>query len=429
MSILLFEDEFVPQLYPVSLARPAFAITCGGYRLIDLFVESNETLFARVRSHLQSFVPHDFAPFIQTEDGNVGQHWWLNARLVPSVSVVREVKKIIAAGKPAAVISGGSVALAYLPTDKIDQGFARGENKSASKSSRVPSQTDLLAWVEREQLPLVKADLPLFDWPHDVLRQHLLIVADNLLHRIERGDYSEIASGVFAAEGAMLAELVVTDTRRGPIILDEFSSVGPYTFLRGPVYIGANAKVIEHAALKDGVVLGHTSKAGGEIEASILEPYSNKQHFGFLGHSHVGSWVNLGAGTTNSDLKNSYGPITMDYNGRKVATEMQFIGCFIGDYAKAAIHTGIFTGKVIGACSNLYGFVSSNVPSFVNYARSMNLLTEVPVEVAAKSQERMFARRKVEQRPIDAQLLHDLYDLTRDERAPFEPLSKEPIAL
>ena len=423
MPILLFEDEFVGQLHPIATGRPAFAITCGGYRLVDLFAEANETLTARVRPHLRSFVPEDFAPLIQHEDPRVKQHWWLNARLVPSVGILRELKKIIAKGKPAAVVSNGAVALAYLPTEQIDRGF------SADAKSRVPTQKELHDWVHREGLPLITADFPLMEWPHDVLRHHLRIVSENLLHRIERGDYSEIASGVFAAEGAMLAELVVTDTRRGPVILDEYSSVGPYTFLRGPVYIGPNAKVIEHAALKDGVVLGHTSKAGGEIESSILEPYSNKQHYGFLGHSHVGSWVNLGAGTTNSDLKNTYGPITMDYGGRKVATDMQFIGCFIGDYAKAAIHTGIFTGKVIGACSNLYGFVSSNVPSFVNYARSMGLLTEVPVEVAIKSQQRMFARRNVEQRPIDMQLLRDFFELTREERAPFEPLSKDPLTL
>src|SRR5262249_16536497 len=159
----------------------------------------------------------------------------------------------------------------------------------------------------------------------------------------------------------------------------------------------------------------------GEVEASIVEPYSNKQHSGFLGHSYVGSWVNMGAGTANSDLKNSYGPITMEYGGRKVATGMQFIGCFVGDHAKTAIHTRIFTGKTVGVCSMSYGFVSANVPSFVNYARSLGSLSEVPVEVAAKAQERMFTRRGVQQRPRDAQLLRDLHELTRDERAPYEP--------
>jgi glucose-1-phosphate thymidylyltransferase len=166
-------------------------------------------------------------------------------------------------------------------------------------------------------------------------------------------------------------------------------------------------------------------KIGGEVEASIIEPYSNKQHHGFLGHSYLGSWINLGAGTCNSDLKNTYGKVKMDYRGESVATDMQFMGCIIGDYAKSAINTSIFTGKVIGACSMLYGFVTTNVPSFVNYARSFGQVTELPAEIMVATQQRMFARRQVEQRPVDIQLLHAMYDLTRPERQ----LAGEPLSL
>jgi len=170
--------------------------------------------------------------------------------------------------------------------------------------------------------------------------------------------------------------------------------------------------------------LGHTTKIGGELEASTVEPYTNKQHHGFLGHSYLGSWVNLGAGTSNSDLKNTYGKVSMEYAGRRVATEMQFIGCIVGDYAKTAVNTSIFTGKTIGACSMVYGFVTTNVPSFVNYARSFNQITEAPVDVMIATQARMFARRNVEQRPHDIQLLRDMYEMTRDERKiEVEPLS------
>ncbi len=162
----------------------------------------------------------------------------------------------------------------------------------------------------------------------------------------------------------------MTDTKAGPIVLEAGASVGPHSFLAGPVHLGVNSRVLEHAALKHAVALAHTTKIGGEIEASIIEPYSNKQHHGFLGHSYLGSWVNLGAGTCNSDLKNTYGPVNMEYRGRKIPTGMQFVGAIIGDYSKTAINTGIFTGKVIGVGSMVYGFVTTNVPSFVNYARS-----------------------------------------------------------
>jgi len=173
------------------------------------------------------------------------------------------------------------------------------------------------------------------------------------------------------------------------------------------------------------VAAGHTCKIGGEVEAASIEPYTNKQHHGFLGHSYLGSWVNLGAGTCNSDLKNTYGLVSMDYLGHRVSTGMQFIGCIVGDYAKTAVNTSIFTGKTIGACSMVYGFVTTNVASFVNYARSFNQVTEARVDVMAAAQARMFKRRGVVQRPLDVQLLHDMYELTRHERQ----LANAPLSL
>jgi glucose-1-phosphate thymidylyltransferase len=104
---------------------------------------------------------------------------------------------------------------------------------------------------------------------------------------------------------------------------------------------------------------------------------------------------------------------------------MQFVGCMMGDYAKTAINTGIFTGKVIGVCSMMYGFVTTNVPSFVNYARLFGQVTELPAEVMIATQQRMFARRNVTPRPCDVQLIHAMYELTRHERQ----LAGEPLAL
>src|SRR5439155_23385047 len=128
------------------------------------------------------------------------------------------------------------------------------------------------------------------------------------------------------------------------------------------------------------------------------------------------SWVNLGAGTCNSDLKNTYGLVNVDVAGEKIATSMQFLGATIGDYAKTAINTGIFTGKTIGVCSMVYGFVTTNVPSVVNYALLFGQVTEAPVEVMVATQRRMFERRGVAQRPVDIQLLRDLYELTIHQR-------------
>ncbi len=264
--------------------------------------------------------------------------------------------------------------------------------------------------------------MPLLEYPHELIRWNMQILEENLADRISRGEYQEIADGLFAASGASLGQYCVVDAANGPVVLEKDSAVGPFCYLSGPVHVGPRSRVNEHAALKDFVTLGHTCKIGGEVEASIIEPLTNKQHHGFLGHSYLGSWINLGAGTSNSDLKNTYGTVSMEYRGQKVDTGMQLLGCIIGDYAKTAINTGIFTGKTIGVCSMLYGLVTTNVPSFSNYARSFGQVTEAPPDVMITAQARMFARRNVPQRPCDAQLIRDMYALTRHEgQLPSQP--------
>ena len=418
MAVILFEDERATQLEPVTLGRPAFAISCGSFRLVDLLAELEQPFSAIVRPHLTGLVAEDFPSFRSPSAIAGGEAAvWVNARAVPCAATLTALRSLIAAGRPGAVRGATGMAAALVPASAVWK---------PSAGRVLPDD----AFWEQLALPNVAADIPLFEYPHDIIRHHQTIFADNLALRLARGDYREIAAGVFAAEGARLGEFCTIDAAGGPIVLDRGAAVGPYCYLSGPVYVGPHARVIEHAALKDGASLGHTTKIGGEVEASIIEPYTNKQHHGFLGHSYLGSWINLGAGTCNSDLKNTYGTVNVEYRGRKVATGMQFVGTIVGDYAKTAINTGIFTGKVIGACSMMYGFVTTNVPSFTNYARLFGQVTAAPVEVLVATQRRMFARRGVEQRPCDIQLLHDMHALTEPERKLLgELLSLEPLSL
>jgi glucose-1-phosphate thymidylyltransferase len=416
MSIVLFEDEYVARLDPVALGKPAFAISCGSYRLIDLLPRMKQPLHARVRKHLAEIVAADYPALERGSIDSGSPTLWLNARVVPSAAVIERLCQLVSAGKPAIVEAGTTVSAALVPAGKPFDGQGQG----------VPT----LGQFGELNLPPISLDLPLFEYPHDIIRHHLASLAANLEHRVATGEYTQLADGVFAAPGATLGQYAVVDTRRGPVVLEANAAIGPYCYLSGPVHVGPSARVLEHAALKDCVAIGHTAKIGGEVEASIIEPFTNKQHHGFLGHSYLGSWINLGAGTCNSDLKNTYGNVNMEYHGQKVATGMQFVGAIVGDYAKTAINTGIFTGKTIGACSMVYGFVTTNVPSFVNYARLFGQVTEAPVEVMAATQKRMFERRGVVQRPCDVQLLHDMHRLTIHERGRSgESLSLEPLSL
>jgi UDP-N-acetylglucosamine diphosphorylase/glucosamine-1-phosphate N-acetyltransferase len=407
MKIHLFEDEGVERLSPITTSRPAYGIRCGGLRLLDVAAEAASSISASVRDYLVDVQSHEFAEIDGVSADS--SDWLLNARLVPRCDLIQKLESAHAGKKsPVAWLVGHQLAAVQM-----------GGQVAAPKSLEA---SDVAAWIAAnriEQRPAPQ-EVALFDFPHDVIRFHELIFAANLSARIQRGDLKEIASGVFAAEGVDVPDVWSVDTSEGPIVLERGCRVGPFTLLLGPVLVGAGAKVNEYAALKHNVALGHTTKVGGEVEATIIEPFTNKQHHGFLGHSYVGSWVNFGAGTCNSDLKNTYGTVRIDYGGERVDSGMQFVGCVCGDYVKTAIQTAIFTGKLIGVCSMLYGFVTRNVPAFVNFAPNLGQVTQVDPEVIVTMQERMFKRRGQQQQPYHLELIRQMYARTSAAREGIE---------
>ena len=421
MNIVVFEDAGTSQLFPITTGKPAYAISCASFRLIDWLSEFGGNLTGIVRPHLETLQLHDFAELQNQLIADFPTTWLVNARLVPSVSNVQRLhqfKDEFASHDGSVVAQAGwAISSALIPTAwLIDKTHDQMRGLIADVATKGTSETKV-----------VESKLELFEFPHEVIQQNVQCFHENLAHRIALGNYREHERQVYIGAGVQLGQHLVFDTAGGPIVIDRNVRLEPHSFFRGPIYIGPNARVSEHASIKDEVSIGHTCKIGGEVESSVIEPYSNKQHHGFLGHSYLGSWINLGAGTCNSDLKNTYGTVNMQYGDRKVATGMQFLGCVIGDYAKTAINTSIFTGKLIGTGSMVYGFATTNVPSFVNYARSFGEIGNLPPEVIVSTQARMFGRRNVTQRPCDVQLIHDMYRATESERP--AKLSDEPLSL
>lgn len=412
MNILLFEDELVTQLYPITTGRPAFAVSCGGYRLIELIRRFETAIYADVRPHLTELSQLDFALAAPPEMWE-GRWLFVNARLVPSVGAVAILKELAEDQRNVLVRWNNHTAAAAMT-------FSTPVPRPRESLSEF-----LVRQCAEDHVEVLDRRLVLIEYPHEVVKYHMEILGENLADKIARGNYRQLSDGLFVGDNVVLGDYLSVNSTAGPVVIESGARVGPFCHFQGPVLVGQNAKLIEQASLKDNVALGHTTKVGGEVEASIVEPYSNKQHHGFLGHSYLGSWVNLGAGTCNSDLKNTYGLVVMEYNGKRVPTGMQFMGCIIGDYTKTAVNTGIFTGKVIGVCCMVYGFVTTNVPSFTNYARLFGQMTELPVEVAIAGQQRMFLRRNVTQRPCDIQLIRDMYELTQGERR----LANAPLVL
>ena len=174
------------------------------------------------------------------------------------------------------------------------------------------------------------------------------------------------AKNVYIAAGASVKPGVVLDAEGGPIFIDEGAKIFPQAVIEGPAYIGKKSAIKIAAKIYEGTSIGEVCKVGGELEESIIHSYSNKQHDGFLGHAYLGMWVNLGADTNNSDLKNDYGPVKCVIDGELVNTGSQFVGLTMGDHSKSGINSMFNTGTVVGMGCNIYGagLPPKYVPSF-----------------------------------------------------------------
>jgi UDP-N-acetylglucosamine diphosphorylase/glucosamine-1-phosphate N-acetyltransferase len=216
---------------------------------------------------------------------------------------------------------------------------------------------------------------------------------------------------------ARIDPYTVFDTTNGPITVAADAVIQPFTRIEGPSYIGPKTQLFR-ANLRGGVTLGPDCRIGGEVEHSIVHGYSNKYHEGFLGHAYVGEWVNLGAITSNSDLRNDYGEVFVPLAGDPVATGQAKVGCFLGDHTRTGLGSMLNTGTAVGVMCNLLPagpLLPKHVPSFaaVLYGR---VAPGFPLEQMFATARIVKGRRGQEFTAVEEQLFLDLYEQTRLER-------------
>jgi UDP-N-acetylglucosamine diphosphorylase/glucosamine-1-phosphate N-acetyltransferase len=194
----------------------------------------------------------------------------------------------------------------------------------------------------------------------DVIAHLSPMLAEDVLVLATKGRVSSVGIGetvqnVYTEDGAIVEPHVHFDTSAGPVFVRRGATVQAFTRIVGPCMIGADSLVGSDKI--SGSAIGEACKVHGEMSATILLGHANKGHDGFVGHSYFGRWVNLGAGTITSNLKNTYGTVQLWTPGGEVDTGLQFLGTLFGDHAKTGIGTSLTTGTVIGAGANIYGSV------------------------------------------------------------------------
>ncbi|HZH80788.1 MAG TPA: putative sugar nucleotidyl transferase [Gemmatimonadales bacterium] len=212
-----------------------------------------------------------------------------------------------------------------------------------------------------------------------------------------------------AVHDASVEPGVVFDVRNGPVVLESGAEVRSGARLEGPLWIGSNAHVLGGPVRASAI--GPRVNARGELSNCVFLGYGNKAHDGFVGHSVIGRWANLGAGTITSNLKNTYGRVRLEVAGTPLETGLQFLGSLVGDHAKTAIGTLLSTGTVIGTGANVFEAVRP--PKYVPpFAWGGNGATRMTKEGFLKIAGRVFPRRDVVVDEATRALLGRIYDWT-----------------
>ncbi|MDY6913512.1 MAG: putative sugar nucleotidyl transferase [Planctomycetota bacterium] len=344
MKLILFDCPSDNRLnfYPLALSRPIWSLRCGMSSLA-------EKLIAKIgATDVACFVPDYMAEVYRAKTD-----WPVNdPASLAGDDLLLVNPRVKAASFNVAATGASEVGLA----ENGDLLYARIAQDDLPKLQA--KDIDALLAAAARQLPAVKCDLPTWDYVWDLVlcnpRQLCEDFAAAGRSGIE-GAVEEPAAvrgskkDIYVAPGTLIHPMVVLDADGGPIYIDEEVEVHPFTRIEGPCYVGRQS-ILLGAKCREGNSIGPVCRIGGEVEESIIQGYSNKYHDGFLGHAYVGEWVNLGALTTNSDLKNDYSDVSVVLDGKRpVSTGSTKVGSLIGDHTKTSIGTLLNTGSYVGA--------------------------------------------------------------------------------
>lgn len=413
MNICIFEDEKYRKLLPLVYFRPVYELRCGITLLKDKIIRafSNPTVILHARDYLTDVLRRDYPNFHVNEiPANINQVLFINGRVLADPHFA---DKFEYPGRD----------IAYVKNGEIVAFWATGENlkKLKEKIGNPISESDLSAFEK------VEINVKMITYPWDLVNNNgEQIIADfNILTEGKAKKLGKIYDGahllnehlIHIEEGAKIKPGVVLDAENGPIYIGKNAKILPNAVIEGPAYIGDDSLIKVSAKIYENTSIGPVCKVGGEVEASIIHAYSNKQHEGFIGHSYLGTWVNIGADTNNSDLKNDYGNVKVYIDGELVDSGSMFVGLTMGDHSKSGINSMFNTGTVVGVSCNIYGagLPPKFVPSF-SWGGAEDGFVTYRIDKAIEVAKRVMARRKVQFTEIDEKLFRKVFDLTREER-------------
>jgi UDP-N-acetylglucosamine diphosphorylase/glucosamine-1-phosphate N-acetyltransferase len=354
--LVLFEDSRWIDLAPLTEVLPVHALAFGASHLtarwIEAVPESRATAMVGRRAALEAWRE------IPALDGSRPES--RDDTLIVNVAALPGswLGAVLDDAGPRLWSAAGRVVCARASFAAIAPGLARGETFEG--------------FLRGLDLPEAALEARVIRWPWDLLEWSPEALTEDLAAaRPEASGEIHPQAAIYERErisigaGAKVDALAVLDARSGPIRIGPGVRVLPHTVVAGPCAVGAGTELLGGAIGRS--TFGPQCRIAGEVDSSVWQGWSNKRHHGFVGHSVIGEWVNLGALTTTSDLKNTYGRVRVWSGGREVDTGFHKVGSFLGAHVKTGIGTLLPTGASIGTASNLFGggrFAPKHLPPF-----------------------------------------------------------------
>jgi UDP-N-acetylglucosamine diphosphorylase/glucosamine-1-phosphate N-acetyltransferase len=405
-SICIFEDELFTRLHPLALTRPVYEFRCGISMLREKIVRRfpNEKLYLFCREYLAE-IARESMPNVAINQLPSEPCLFINGRFILGEKLPGLGSQDMSWKK------NGEVAAARISGNRL------------AKLAQIKDGIIPTPWFDG--LPVEEIDGTFIQYSWDLVRHNAAQIKTDFAHFNRGGQilgkiYPNVTllneKNIYIAAGAKIKPGVVLDAEDGPILIGDGATIMANASLQGPVFVGAESVIKMGAKIYEGTSIGEVCKIGGEVEESIIHSYSNKQHEGFLGHSYLGQWVNIGADSNNSDLKNNYSSVKVYVNGEMIDSGLQFVGLIMGDHSKCGINTMFNTGTVVGAMSNVFGagYPDKFVPSFT--WGGIESMERYAFDKALEVARRTMARRKVTLSTAQEKMLRKIFEITASER-------------
>jgi UDP-N-acetylglucosamine diphosphorylase/glucosamine-1-phosphate N-acetyltransferase len=384
MKILIYEDGKYKNLFPLSMLRGVFDIKIGINSIKERIEYISGNKFDTellCRKSIASYLSEIHCNKINqiTKDN----YLLLNGRVIFSETSLKYL--LSKKDKNSFYVFNNEIIAAFISKDISMQLKSSLENSNEGVISN-----ELLTGLKLDQINLEDDfEVTVVNYPWDIVNYilHNGLSDDFNYFNIENKKYLKQKDqkekehlinykDIHISKTAILKSNVVLDASEGKIIIDENAVIEPFTYIKGPAYIGKNSLLKSGTKIYGPCVIGENSKVSGEIAESVFHSYVNKQHDGFIGHSYICPFVNLGADTVTSDLKNNYSKIKINFNkeGKEINTGMQLLGSIIGDHSKTSINTMLNTGTIIGIFANIFGggFPDKVIESFAWFDSGKN---------------------------------------------------------